>query len=213
MVAKLFDKSDDDYFAWIEANPESFIANTRRNISPSYFVIHLPSCKHITVRGDLPAGAFTERDYVKVAALDLAALVGFASYHQVQLDKITYCESCKPDRTNDLDLLVKKSLRDPEERRRKLAESNGQARFRTVLRREFIRSEHVIAERLEIAGHHCESCGKEAPFLRNSNGLAYLEVHHKKPLSEGGLDTVENTIALCPNCHRREHHGVPKHPA
>jgi len=25
------------------------------------------------------------------------------------------------------------------------------------------------------------------------------------PLAEGGPDTVENTVALCPNCHRRCH--------
>jgi 5-methylcytosine-specific restriction protein A len=34
-----------------------------------------------------------------------------------------------------------------------------------------------------------------------------LEVHHKKQLSEGGEDTVENAIALCPNCHREAHYG------
>jgi len=34
-----------------------------------------------------------------------------------------------------------------------------------------------------------------------------LEVHHKVPLAEGGDDTVENAIALCPNCHRHAHYG------
>lgn len=33
------------------------------------------------------------------------------------------------------------------------------------------------------------------------------EVHHKVPLSAGGDDTVENAIALCPNCHRKAHFG------
>ena len=26
-------------------------------------------------------------------------------------------------------------------------------------------------------------------------------------LLEGGPDTVENAIALCPNCHRKQHYG------
>jgi 5-methylcytosine-specific restriction protein A len=26
-------------------------------------------------------------------------------------------------------------------------------------------------------------------------------------LSEGGGDTVDNAVALCPNCHRECHHG------
>jgi 5-methylcytosine-specific restriction protein A len=34
-----------------------------------------------------------------------------------------------------------------------------------------------------------------------------LEVHHKIRLADGGFDTVENAIAVCPNCHRQCHHG------
>jgi 5-methylcytosine-specific restriction protein A len=26
-------------------------------------------------------------------------------------------------------------------------------------------------------------------------------------LSDGGRDTVDNAVALCPNCHRECHHG------
>lgn len=50
----------------------------------------------------------------------------------------------------------------------------------------------------------CEACAKPAPFM-DGNGLPYLEVHHMRHLSLGGSDTVGNTIALCPNCHRRLH--------
>jgi 5-methylcytosine-specific restriction protein A len=32
-----------------------------------------------------------------------------------------------------------------------------------------------------------------------------LESHHIKWLSKGGEDTIQNTVALCPNCHRRVH--------
>jgi len=50
----------------------------------------------------------------------------------------------------------------------------------------------------------CQLCRKEAPF-KNKNGEPYLETHHIKPLSKAGADTIENTVALCPNCHRRMH--------
>ena len=36
----------------------------------------------------------------------------------------------------------------------------------------------------------------------------FLEVHHIKWLSNGGEDSVENALALCPNCHRQAHYGV-----
>ncbi|WP_429628901.1 HNH endonuclease [Tunturiibacter psychrotolerans] len=33
----------------------------------------------------------------------------------------------------------------------------------------------------------------------------YLECHHIVWLARGGDDTIENTVAMCPNCHRRMH--------
>ena len=50
----------------------------------------------------------------------------------------------------------------------------------------------------------CQLCGKLAPFERK-NGEPYLETHHIVWLSEGGEDSIENTVALCPNCHRKMH--------
>lgn len=50
----------------------------------------------------------------------------------------------------------------------------------------------------------CELCEQEVPFL-NKKGEPYLETHHIEWLSNGGEDTVENTVALCPNCHRKMH--------
>ncbi|WP_258000386.1 HNH endonuclease [Pseudomonas aeruginosa] len=34
---------------------------------------------------------------------------------------------------------------------------------------------------------------------------AHTETHHIEWLANGGEDTVENTVALCPNCHRKMH--------
>lgn len=44
----------------------------------------------------------------------------------------------------------------------------------------------------------------KAPFI-DAKGEPYLEVHHIIWLSHGGADTIENTVALCPNCHRKMH--------
>lgn len=52
------------------------------------------------------------------------------------------------------------------------------------------------------ASGHCQLCGGKAPF-KASDGSPYLELHHLVPLSSGGSDTVENLVALCPNCHRK----------
>ena len=71
----------------------------------------------------------------------------------------------------------------------------------------FRRNPDVVAERLEIAKGICEDCGALAPFNRASDGTPFLEVHHMVSLADGGEDTVENTQALCPNCHRKVHFG------
>lgn len=66
-------------------------------------------------------------------------------------------------------------------------------------------SDPYIAElaRRRAAGH-CQLCGNAAPF-RAKGGRPFLEVHHVLWLSRGGRDTLANTAALCPNCHRRVH--------
>ena len=74
----------------------------------------------------------------------------------------------------------------------------------------FERNADVIAERLFLAGGLCDVCKKPAPFYRALTGKPFLEVHHRVPLALGGDDTVENTAALCPNCHRQEHYGTSR---
>ena len=68
------------------------------------------------------------------------------------------------------------------------------------------RNQDVIAEVLYLADGKCGCCNNEAPFT-TEEGEPYLEVHHIVHLACGGEDTVENAIALCPNCHRLAHHA------
>ena len=53
----------------------------------------------------------------------------------------------------------------------------------------------------------CEVRTRPAPFRKHDHD-PFLEVHHIRPLAEGGPEKVENTIAACPNCHRELHHGA-----
>lgn len=56
---------------------------------------------------------------------------------------------------------------------------------------------------------YCECCLAPAPFLDNDK-QPFLEVHHVKWLTHGGTDTITNTVAVCPNCHRELHYGESK---
>ena len=62
----------------------------------------------------------------------------------------------------------------------------------------------VVAWIQNNAHGKCELCMQTAPFVTTGN-RPYLEVHHVVTLANGGPDTVDNTVALCPNCHRAMH--------
>jgi|GEM_PF-2406471 len=95
----------------------------------------------------------------------------------------------------------------PENRKKRLELAPKKPTIVQVTRAEYRRNSDVVAELMLRASGICEGCGCNAPFIRASDGTPYLEVHHVLPLAEGGDDTVENAIALCPNCHRRKHFG------
>ena len=71
----------------------------------------------------------------------------------------------------------------------------------------FVRNPAVAAYVRRRAKGMCERCNQPAPFLKKSSALPYLEVHHVIRLADEGDDTVENAIAVCPNCHRFLHFG------
>lgn len=114
----------------------------------------------------------------------------------------------EPSSEDELYARVRTSLRLTSlERQRRLKASPKHAKRIEVQSSAFVRNPDVIAEVLERAGGVCEECRNPAPFVRKSDGTPYLEVHHVIQLAVGGEDTVENAIALCPNCHRKRHFG------
>lgn len=74
--------------------------------------------------------------------------------------------------------------------------------YTNVIKRK--RSSDVAAYTRNRAQGICDLCGSNAPFI-DKNGLPFLESHHLITLSEGGPDAIFNTVALCPNCHRKMH--------
>lgn len=73
----------------------------------------------------------------------------------------------------------------------------------------YVRDPEVKAWVLEKADGICEGCHLAAPFV-DGEGNPFLEVHHVVPLAEEGPDTVENAVAVCPNCHRHLHYGADR---
>lgn len=118
-----------------------------------------------------------------------------------------YADPCAVIESNFQDD-VNGSLADSRDLRlQRLAQAPHKPKSVKVETRVFIRNPDVVAEVLFRANGICESCGMPAPFFKKTDGSPYLEVHHRVPLSDDGEDTVDNAIALCPNCHREAHYG------
>jgi 5-methylcytosine-specific restriction protein A len=113
------------------------------------------------------------------------------SYHQEFSKQIEF--SLEDDQSKRIERLSKKK--------------NSLPKKFVVLTSVYERDPDVVAEALFRSKGICDRCKKEAPFVRKKNGQPYLEVHHLKPLSQGGADDLSNVISLCPNCHRELHFG------
>ena len=68
----------------------------------------------------------------------------------------------------------------------------------------FVRNPYIAELAKRRANGICQLCLSKAPF-QNKLGRPYLETHHIVWLANGGEDSIENTVALCPNCHKKVH--------
>jgi hypothetical protein len=80
-----------------------------------------------------------------------------------------------------------------------------------VTRQEFKRSRAVIELVLRRAKGQCEYPGCTSQPVITTSGNPFLEVHHIEWLRNGGRDHPDNAVALCPRCHRAQHHDMHRH--
>ena len=92
------------------------------------------------------------------------------------------------------------------EKLRKIAESKQSTNPKEYISNttQKVRSQCIAEYAKKRANGICQLCKKKAPF-NSKDGDPYLESHHIIWLKNGGEDTIENTVALCPNCHRKMH--------
>lgn len=218
MSATVFNNDENNYQQWLKNNPDGYVLTTVREIAPTYMSLHRASCRMISqYMKNMAKDAFTGKGYIKICSRSTNDLVAWIKNNDG--DGFTkLCSICAPDPGVDfidgvqnyyshLATEVARSLDDSKSRKVRLAVAPKIPESFTTTITIFRRNPDVIAETLERADGHCEKCQAAAPFKRATNGTPYLEVHHKIALAEGGEDTVENAMALCPNCHRACHFG------
>jgi 5-methylcytosine-specific restriction endonuclease McrA len=210
-----------NYLHWLQQHPTGYVLNSYRKIDCDYLPLHRATCKTISQYKNRARGnAFTGKRYIKICAESKHELLNWIK-QQGGSDFSDYCAKCKPygdfanlkDQDNfdnyltQLENAVQHASRNSQARKERLKKAKKRPEKMLVLTTVFKRNPDVIAEVRERAKGQCERCGHQAPFYRRSDNSPFLEVHHRIPLAQGGDDSVENAIALCPNCHRQAHFG------
>ena len=87
-----------------------------------------------------------------------------------------------------------------------LAKNSSKKRVKkvSISTSQYSRSPYIAAYAKKVAKGKCQLCDNPAPFVDKS-GAPYLESHHIVWLKNGGSDSIDNVVALCPNCHRAMH--------
>lgn len=160
---------------------------------------------------------FREKEYIFMGQVDLAG----KPYQEEQLDiennlRLVWVFPLKLRSTEPIELteeLVESKNQYRERIAKRLSEKELEIRAkharkiavkRTTSTIAYERDPYVSEYAKRWANGICQLCDEEAPF-KDKNGNPYLETHHIEWLSRGGKDTVYNTIALCPNCHKKMH--------
>ncbi len=123
-----------------------------------------------------------------LVAVEGAPVISAEEYDAVQERKRIQAESMS------LDALTQAAL----------ANSTDQPGTRAVTSITRVRDPFVSEYAKRKANGHCALCKQPAPFT-DKKGRPYLETHHVVWLANGGADSIYNTVALCPNCHRKMH--------
>lgn len=199
-----FENQEDQFEKWAKEAPGGVIINSSPNrLNPNYLVAHRPTCSSFWNH----TGKRTV--YSKHCFNSFAEAQQFISDNNLKNIRFG-CNVCKVadiQSTIDPDLL---NIRTENLLHAIIPENPAGCekprKIRTQDTYYFERDPMVAACTLKNADGKCELCEENAPF-RTKKGNHYLEIHHVIRLADNGRDQLNNTVALCPNCHRALHYA------
>ncbi len=188
--------------------PEHLIAQQGSETPQSYFrIIPLETSRRLRFYSSEGEKALK---FISESAIDKQTLRGIRRLTTASARLLeAFFPLTEEEFNEDFERQIQKSSKDESEIRRKRLENAPRMPEKVLMTKTgFKRNPDVVNEIKARANGFCEACGKPAPFISARDGKPYLEIHHKVLLANGGEDTIENAIALCPNCHREMHFGL-----
>lgn len=201
-----YEQQEREFEEWANSHPSGVAINSYpKKLSGKYIVAHRPMCKTFWRH----EGART--NYSKHCFDSVAEALEYLGSKELGKPKFG-CNSCKVaalQPTADFAVLeerVATLLSEPEHISKEPLGNRNPSKIEHSGYTGYERDPLVVARVLQIASGKCELCESDAPF-RTTKGVPYLEVHHVRWLSDKGSDTLDNAVALCPNCHRAAHYS------
>ncbi|HOX97057.1 MAG TPA: HNH endonuclease signature motif containing protein [bacterium] len=190
---------------------------TRPRVSPledSKIKVKFP--RHL--REEYPLGTRFQANVVVAQKMKNGKLYG-DPYLVAETKSITLIKNYTPEKIIDIvklgdrvykyieENVIETSFTDLRKRAYENAKEEAQISENLAVVKNRIKSQALYLYILARSKGYCEACDSQAPFLRR-NGEPYLEIHHIDEVCNGGADSPENLVALCPNCHRRVTSGI-----
>ena len=75
----------------------------------------------------------------------------------------------------------------------------------TVNGKIYKRNNYLMVQIKKYRDYKCQFC---STTILKANGGYYIEACHIKPKAEGGKDSINNILVLCPNCHKLFDYGL-----
>lgn len=205
-MAYLFDKGDQEYFDWMNRNPDGFILNTGKGKKNSFFILHKSNCFHITKSKLYDDRAYTMKDWVKVASNNVEKIVDFCRKNRERFNgEFDLCKTCKPEYFES-EIIYPDEMQSDQKHFKEGA-------MKEVMVNSFERNPNARKACIEHFGCICKCCGINFKETYGDIGEGFIHVHHLKLISEIGneykVDPKKDLIPLCPNCHAMVHKRNP----
>ncbi|WP_296386813.1 HNH endonuclease [Winogradskyella sp.] len=173
----------------------------KRTVSVAYFSCFLECIKRDYGNKQLSislSGLKKHIDYILTTGdskITLRKIYG--KYLELSRIQLTNNQQDEIEQTEIIDLFKEKSKNDLKAELDNLPELETEEVY--VNQKKYKRDNKAIALIKLLRNNECQICGKH---IKKKDGTKYIEAAHIKAKSEGGNETLENILLLCPNHHK-----------
>lgn len=208
-MTTLFNSGDEEYFKWMDQNPDGLVLNTNKGARTNNSVLHRSNCSHITKTPSFDNSAYTQRDFIKVGAETFPDILAFCKNYKINFNgKIKICSTCQP--IKDSGHIA--NINYPDEIDNRIPELLEGA-MKSVVVNQYERNTKAREKCIQHYGAICQCCSLNFGNRYGEIGVGFIHVHHIKLLSQIGekylVNPIKDLIPLCPNCHAMVHRTNP----